>query len=457
MSRTVHWLVGTLLAATTLLALLAKVGLATPDDTCFVASSLEDKLHNLGILGPGIAPTEMDQNFEDILWSTAHGPAAARVAPVAAGGDAPSPRTGASLTLFASRAACLLFGGASLEAGCCADLHRLALDSMEWSEVVTAGDARPPARYEHFAAAVRRRRESGDVAGGKSDHLLVFGGASEMGPLGDVWLLDLDSLSWSPLKTRGKAPTARLVQSCGLLAGDDSSADRVRASDRVFVLFGGERGSAAVADSAVYCLHVDSGLWIQLTDSSSDSPECPPPRFGHTVVTVSGTGGGDRLLVWGGAAPSGGGGGNSSDDSRPLPLTHPDPAAAVWVFHLDSRRWERARAVVGGGGGLTARCGQCAGLVRDGRLWLVVHGGSHWAAGASAPAVLDDVWGLDVEAMEWHRFPIKREAGMTDPLSRFDHASAVVDLKRPASTEHQAGKILLMFGGMSTSEVYNDL
>uniref|UniRef100_A0A8C5QKB0 Uncharacterized protein n=1 Tax=Leptobrachium leishanense TaxID=445787 RepID=A0A8C5QKB0_9ANUR len=74
------------------------------------------------------------------------------------------------------------------------DLHILDLGYMEYSSVSLSSNAeKPTARCFHSAIPV------------SDNNLLIHGGLSSVGPLGDAFIFSLDTLSWSPIKF-GDAP-----------------------------------------------------------------------------------------------------------------------------------------------------------------------------------------------------------------------------------------------------------
>ncbi|KAI9325911.1 hypothetical protein DFJ73DRAFT_867781 [Zopfochytrium polystomum] len=330
-----------------------------------------------------------------------------RAKTVAASGAGPSPRVGASMTYLPSTTTCAVFGGASHEEGFRNDLYLLNFETKSWTEVKISEKDLPTPRYEHCAAAVKWREQ--EQATPKRECLFVFGGSSEKGLLNDCWIFDFEKQKWHFLATRGRLPNGRNIQSCGYIPGDDSS-HRVTGSDRVLIAFGGGVAEDPVADCAVYCFLLDTQSWIQLSSSETDSAAQPPPRLGHTIVTLSNKSPEQatpepvgRLLIWGG-----------SDADRRL-----------WSFGLTSRKWENLS------GDFTSshpecRFGHCAGLLsvwpNSERKWMISFG--------------------------WHRLDTSSEA--SHPLfGRLDSSSCVV--------EWEGKTAMLVFGGMDFERVYNDM
>ena len=171
--------------------------------------------------------------------------------------------------------------------------------------------------------------------------MVVFGGASEMGPLNDVHVLDLADLSapvWQAVQCQGLAPTAREMHSATLWPTVDAmAAESVAQAPSILVLGGRVESGEVLADA--WSLAPGTWAWTK-SDHALPTPRCahvatvvnsqvvlfggidgaglpedlmaldeegwgpvelvgstpPPPRFGHAGTAAPGVG----MLIFGG-------------------------------------------------------------------------------------------------------------------------------------------------------------
>ncbi|KAI8462642.1 MAG: hypothetical protein J3K34DRAFT_499216 [Monoraphidium minutum] len=134
----------------------------------------------------------------------------------------------------------------------------------------------PPPRLAHAAACGRER-------------VFVFGGMTgDSHLLGDLWSLDLDSMTWAQHAPAGAAPAPR--KGATLCATDDG---------RRLYLFGGHDGEQLLAD--VHYLDVERMAWSAVAPTRT----APEPREGHTAAIL----GGRYMLIAGGSGAAGAAGG----------------------------------------------------------------------------------------------------------------------------------------------------
>ncbi|XP_051912115.1 host cell factor 2 isoform X1 [Hippocampus zosterae] len=219
----------------------------------------------------------------------------------------PCPRIGHSFTLVGSR--CYVFGGLAnvsedpngnipryLD-----DLYELELQSVSgargWSIPETKGGG-PSARESHTSVA---------YTGLGSPKLFIFGGMQGR-RLDDLWQLDLNTMAWSLLETRGSVPLPRSLHSANVIG------------NRMFV-FGGwipvpesEKRNAAgmkwICTNSLSVLNFDTMSWQNLspeyddinsqlqshmTQSDDHNTGGPKARAGHCAAAV-----GSRLYIWSG-------------------------------------------------------------------------------------------------------------------------------------------------------------
>ncbi|KAI9202682.1 uncharacterized protein BJ171DRAFT_600694 [Polychytrium aggregatum] len=324
----------------------------------------------------------------------------------------PSPRAGHSLTLVPEKGVAALFGGASHEEGPQNDLVLFELATKRWIRPPQLL-SKPPPRYEHAACLVHRRG---------IPTLLVFGGSDGEQVLNDLWAFNFESFSWSLLEARGTAPRPRTLHSMGAIASHSDSS-------RIYVFGGGQSGSAAVDDAEMYCLDVESLLWVRLTNPGV-GPR-PLPRQGHSVIAC-----GSSIYIFGG-------------------LNGDVSFGDLWAFDVGRRTWRAIAPDVTGTWPL-ARSAHSATLV--GRRIYVIGGMNRH----HDPMVLGDIYSFDTETEAWSREPSEGSS------RRLDHAAcywspAGGSIGRASDTGLQLIPMdavpsgILVFGGMNLDGLFNDL
>ncbi|XP_066591265.1 host cell factor isoform X2 [Prorops nasuta] len=205
----------------------------------------------------------------------------------------PCPRLGHSFTLIGSRV--FLFGGLANDSDdpknniprYLNDLYTLELlpnGLTAWEVPQTHGHA-PPPRESHTGVAYT------DRITGKSC-LVIYGGMSGC-RLGDLWFLDVDSMTWNKPVVHGPTPLPRSLHTATLIG------------HRMYV-FGGwvplvvDDVKVATHEkewkctSTLACLNLETLTWEQLTIDSLEE-NVPRARAGHCAVGIH-----SRLYVWSG-------------------------------------------------------------------------------------------------------------------------------------------------------------
>ncbi|XP_077277912.1 host cell factor isoform X1 [Temnothorax americanus] len=205
----------------------------------------------------------------------------------------PCPRLGHSFTLIGNRV--FLFGGLANESDdpksniprYLNDLYTLELlpnGQTAWDVPQTHGHA-PPPRESHTGVAYTDRTT------GKS-WLVIYGGMSGC-RLGDLWFLDVDSMTWNKPVVHGPTPLPRSLHTATLIG------------HRMYV-FGGwvplvvddvkvaSHEKEWKCTSTLACLNLETFTWEQLTVDSLEE-NVPRARAGHCAVGVH-----SRLYVWSG-------------------------------------------------------------------------------------------------------------------------------------------------------------
>ncbi|XP_041093071.1 LOW QUALITY PROTEIN: host cell factor 1-like [Polyodon spathula] len=209
-------------------------------------------------------------------------------------GPPPCPRLGHSFSLVGNK--CYLFGGLANDSEdpknniprYLNDLYVLELRAgssvVGWDVPITYG-VLPPPRESH-TAVVYTEKDS------RKSRLVIYGGMSGC-RLGDLWTLDIDTLTWSKPTLSGTAPLPRSLHSTTTIGNK-------------MHVFGGwvplVMDDVKVAThekewkctNSLACLNLDSMTWepIQM-DTLEDN--VPRARAGHCSVSIN-----SRLYVWSG-------------------------------------------------------------------------------------------------------------------------------------------------------------
>uniref|UniRef100_A0A673GX83 Host cell factor 1 n=1 Tax=Sinocyclocheilus rhinocerous TaxID=307959 RepID=A0A673GX83_9TELE len=209
-------------------------------------------------------------------------------------GPPPCPRLGHSFSLVGNK--CYLFGGLANDSEdpknniprYLNDLYTLELrpgsNVAGWDIPITYG-VLPPPRESHTAVVYTEKTS-------KKSRLIIYGGMSGC-RLGDLWTLDIDTLTWNKPAVSGAAPLPRSLHSATTI------------TNKMFV-FGGwvplVMDDVKVAThekewkctNTLACLNLDSMSWETiLMDTLEDN--IPRARAGHCTVAIN-----NRLFVWSG-------------------------------------------------------------------------------------------------------------------------------------------------------------
>uniref|UniRef100_A0A3Q1IM63 Host cell factor 1 n=1 Tax=Anabas testudineus TaxID=64144 RepID=A0A3Q1IM63_ANATE len=209
-------------------------------------------------------------------------------------GPPPCPRLGHSFSLVGNK--CYLFGGLANDSEdpknniprYLNDLYTLELRAgsnvVGWDIPITYG-VLPPPRESHTAVVYTEKMS-------RKSRLIIYGGMSGC-RLGDLWTLDIDTLTWNKPSVSGTAPLPRSLHSATTI------------TNKMYV-FGGwvplVMDDVKVAThekewkctNTLACLNLDSMCWESvLMDTLEDN--IPRARAGHCAVAIN-----SRLYVWSG-------------------------------------------------------------------------------------------------------------------------------------------------------------
>ncbi|XP_028673396.1 host cell factor 2 isoform X1 [Erpetoichthys calabaricus] len=212
-------------------------------------------------------------------------------------GEAPCPRLGHSFTLFGNK--CYLFGGLANDSEdpnnniprYLNDFYELELQAgtgvKGWNIPETKGPM-PSARESHAVVIYSRK-------GSYSPKLFLFGGMRGY-RLGDLWQLDLDTMTWTVPEAKGPIPLPRSLHSSNIIG------------NKMYV-FGGwipvvrsevktnQYESEWSCTNSLFLLNLDSMVWSCLEPEMQEDGKKsgPRPRAGHCAATI-----GSRLYIWSG-------------------------------------------------------------------------------------------------------------------------------------------------------------
>ncbi|XP_031486130.1 acyl-CoA-binding domain-containing protein 6-like isoform X2 [Nymphaea colorata] len=162
----------------------------------------------------------------------------------------------------------VVFGGEDQKRPFLNDLYILDLETMTWDEIDTVG--LPPSPRSDHTAAVHADR-----------YLLIFGGASHTTCFNDLHVLDLESMVWSTPTVQGTIPTPRAGHA-GVTAGEN------------WFIVGGGDNKNGITETVV--LNMNTFTWSVLTTVDRHSPLASE---GLSLVSCS-LNGDDVLIAFGG-------------------------------------------------------------------------------------------------------------------------------------------------------------
>lgn len=174
----------------------------------------------------------------------------------------------------------------------------------------------------------------------QDNKLLVMGGHTKAGKLKKheklpplpVWVVDLDTMTWTSLATTGDVPTARGGHTACPLPDDK------------IVIYGGEDGHRRPLAEA-HVLDLQEFTWRRIEVTSKQAPVA---RSGHAATLVN-----NLLVIFGGGSVA-----NCFND--------------LWVLDLSSGAWSKPDVA---GSSPTPRAGHGGVLVGD--LWYILGGGNN--------------------------------------------------------------------------------
>ncbi|KAI8380599.1 hypothetical protein EDC96DRAFT_491528 [Choanephora cucurbitarum] len=254
---------------------------------------------------------------------------------------------------------------------------------MYWSRAITYGKS--PSRP--------LRAHSANLIG---EFLYVFGGCDMRTCFNTLYILDMDTLTWSKPRTSGQIPPPCRAHSCTTVERDTGSGRKAYS----LYVFGGGDGPNYFND--LYVLNTDTLVWSK----PKTSGEPPSPRRAHTTCIWN-----QKIIIVGG-----GDGARALADVHTLDLT--DPQVPKW-----SKLQTEGMPPI-------ARGYHTSNLVKD---KLIVYGGS------DGHECFSDVYILDLVNNRWSQIDLDR------PIPRLAHSAT------------QVGSYVFVIGGHDGSRYSNDV
>eukprot|EP01112_Ceratiomyxa_fruticulosa_P000175 TRINITY_DN1018_c0_g2_i5.p1 TRINITY_DN1018_c0_g2~~TRINITY_DN1018_c0_g2_i5.p1 ORF type:complete len:592 (+),score=135.87 TRINITY_DN1018_c0_g2_i5:256-2031(+) len=182
------------------------------------------------------------------------------------------PRSGHTMTLLPNGVQALIFGGShAIDPTRTVYLNDIVLYhaiTKEWIAAYACGNC-PSGRSKHTATRV-------------GNFLFIIGGGDGVRLYDDVFVLDLESMTWSSPPLKGVPPSPRWGHSTAFLPPSQ------------LIVFGGYSGGNRMND--VHILNIDTFTWTRVPNvGRSGNEDIPSPRAGHTATLV-----GRHMLVMGG-------------------------------------------------------------------------------------------------------------------------------------------------------------
>ncbi|KAL5565900.1 hypothetical protein UlMin_029064 [Ulmus minor] len=247
--------------------------------------------------------------------------------------------------------------------GCCGGLHfsdvlLLNLETMVWSALVSRGQG-PGPRDSHSAVVVGKK-------------MIVFGGTNGFKKVNDLHVLDLVTKEWTQPECKGTPPSPRESHTATLVSGEK------------LVIFGGSGEGEGNYLNDLHVLDLKTMRWA----SPEVKGDVPVPRDSHGAVAI-----GSKLFVYGGDC-----GDRYNGD--------------VDMLDMDTLTWSRL-SVQGSSPG-----------VRAGHASVNIGTKVYVIGGVGDKHYYSDVWILDVITCCWTQLDTRGQM----PQGRFSHTAVVTDL-----------------------------
>ncbi|OAY67052.1 Acyl-CoA-binding domain-containing protein 4 [Ananas comosus] len=239
-----------------------------------------------------------------------------------------------------------------------ADVQVFDIRSLEWSNISANMDTKST-KSDSFVSDQAFPASAGHSLVKWENKLVVVAGHSkESSDTVRVWLLDLETNSWSAVDTSGKVPKARGGQSVTLVGSR-------------LIMFGGEDNSRRLLND-LNILNLKTMTW----DLAETKKAAPAPRFDHTAAML----GNQYLLTFGGSSYS-----TCFND--------------LHILDLQTMEWSQLESQ---GAYVTPRGGHASTIIDE--KWYIVGGGDN-RSGAIETVVLNTskfVWSVATSVMERH-------------------------------------------------------
>ncbi len=219
----------------------------------------------------------------------------------------------------------------------------------------------------------------------ESDRVVLFGGRSEGGLVGETWTYDLNANAWAN-GTSPSGPSPRVEHAMAY----DAESDMV-------ILFGGFDGTF-IDDTWVYDLNI--GAWTRM-----DPIPRPSPRYGHALAYDFES---DRILLFGGLTFLGG-----------LPVLSNE----TWTYEVNTDTWTK----IPGAGPPSARFAHAMASDPE-EDKVLLFGGLTGGPGLIDVRFAGDVWAYDFNDATWTALPTLGPSGRAEHAMTLDGKAAKVVL-----------------------------
>lgn len=294
----------------------------------------------------------------------------------------PGPRARGAAALDTTRDRMLVFGGRFREGArggpytLYNEVWALNLADETWELLETQGPAPDP--RVNTAAVYHPGRDELIVYGGNTSNNGAF-----FEPVGDVWRLNMETLTWSLLGTSQVRPAARLFHAAALDVDND-----------LLYVYGGGDENAFFGPffGDLWTLNVQTGVWTELYAGGAPGPEAPAHRFWPAIALDKV---GNRIILF--AGHDDGAVGNQND---------------TWAWDIATNRWIQiippetvnqpangfcdfpADFVVPNADAPDRRAAQVAAVDPVRGEWIVY-------GGKTDCGIIDDVWTFDFQREAW--------------------------------------------------------
>eukprot|EP00761_Pharyngomonas_kirbyi_P009852 gb/GECH01009870.1/.p1 GENE.gb/GECH01009870.1/~~gb/GECH01009870.1/.p1 ORF type:complete len:374 (+),score=101.23 gb/GECH01009870.1/:1-1122(+) len=289
-------------------------------------------------------------------------------------------------------------------------IHLLDLDSMKWDSFLKNGQNWNIDQLQIDDFPLQRIGYS--YCSFNNHHSLIINGGFDDQFHCDLWLLDIETLTWNQINPSNGTPPGRAHHSINEWKPSYNS-EHFEEENKLIV-FGGFFEWEYRNDTIVF--DFENNKWIYYLTQNE-----PCPRGRHSACVVS-----DQLFIFGGENQEG----NVLND--------------LWCLRLESKRGKWISVTTSESRVPHPRFSSASTTLLD-RFWLI-HGGAD-----SQEHAFNDLWILDLEETHvWHQIDWEHHDSRVLPPHRMQHSLSLVP------DVHDEAFRMVLFGGVSGDDFYND-